>query len=208
MKKTIFILSAVFFLTAAQAQKARVGITTGLTYSNIYDNVEGNDKTDAKRGLSLGMILDAPICTGAFSFQPTLQYVQKGTVWTNYQAEKTSWALRYAELQANFLFNTNKKNGGFFVGLGPAASYAVPSKKVVENNEGTSEKALTFGDEAINDYRRLDLGANGIIGYRDKMGWLLAVNYTYGLRNQHPGGGDTKYNNASVGIKIGYLFKN
>lgn len=208
MKKVTFILIAVLYVVAAQAQKTRVGISTGLTYSNIYDNVEGNDKTDAKRGLSLGMFLEAPICDGSFSFQPTLQYVQKGTVWTNYRAEKTSWALRYAELQANFLFNTNKKNGGFFVGLGPAFSYAVPSKIVVENKEGTSEKALTFGNEAINDYRRLDIGANGIIGYRDKMGWLLAVNYTYGLRNQHPGGGDVKYNNAYVGIKIGYLFKN
>lgn len=208
MKKVFFVLTMSLFVVAAQAQKARVGITTGLTYSNIYDNVVGNDKTDAKRGLSLGMIVEAPICSGAFSFQPALQYVQKGSVWTDLAAAKTSWALRYAELQANFLFNTNKKNGGFFVGLGPAVSYAVPSKSVVETKDGKTEKALLLGDDALDNYRRVDIGANGIIGYRDRMGWLLAVNYTYGLRNQYPGGGETKYNNASVGIKIGYLFKN
>ena len=207
MKKTIFILLAACFFQAAIAQKSRVGITGGVTTSNIYDNIEGNDKTDAKWGSTFGLILEAPLC-GKFSFQPGAHYVQKGAIISETSEEKISIALRYAELHCNFLYNTKGKDGGIFAGLGPVLSFAMPSKRVTDNDEGTSEQALSFGNEPIDDLRGVDYGANGILGYRGKKGLLLAFNYTLGLRNINPGGGEPKIKSGSFGIRLGYLFNN
>lgn len=207
MKKLFFILLGACVFQAAVAQKSRVGITAGVTGSNLYDNIEGNDKTGSVGGATLGLILEVPLC-GKFSFQPGVHYVQKGAVLKEVAAEKISWKLRYAEFHWNFLYNTKGKDGGFFIGGGPVLSFAMPSKQVTENNEGKSEKALIFGDDAIDDLRGVDYGLNGLMGLRLKKGWSLGVNYTLGLRNLVPGGGDDKLNSGSFGVRLGYLFPN
>lgn len=207
MKKLFLILLAASVFQAADAQKSRVGITAGVSGSNLYDNIDGNTKFDATGGAILGMILEVPLC-GKFSFQPGVLYVQKGAVISETAAEKITWKLRYAEFQWNFLYNTKGKDGGFFIGGGPVLSFAVPSKQVTENNEGKSEKALLIGDEPTDDIRGMDYGLNGTLGLRNKKGWSLGVNYTLGLRNLNPGGGDPTVKSGSFGVRLSYLFPN
>jgi hypothetical protein len=207
MKKLLFILLSACVFQAAVAQKSRVGITAGLTSSNLYDNVDGNDKTNSPIGATLGMILEVPLC-GKFSFQPGVHYVQKGTVIKEVADEKITWELRYAEFQYNFLVNTKGKDGGFFIGGGPVLSFGVPSKQVTENNEGKAERSLSLGNENVDNLRGVDYGLNGLLGLRLKCGWSLGLNYTQGLRNLTPGGGEPKLKSGSVGLRIGYLFPN
>jgi hypothetical protein len=205
MKKILSILLAVILVHTAIAQKgkAKVGITAGATWSNLYDNVDGNAKTDARNGFTFGMIVDAPI-NMCWSFQPGFHYVQKGAVLSETLIEKKYLALRYAELQMNFVKNTK---GGLFAGLGPVLSLGVPSKRVSVIDGVHTEKGVTFGNIASNDLRGVDYGANALLGYKCKKGLLVSVNYTLGLRNLTPDGAEPKMKSGSLGVKLGYFFK-
>jgi Outer membrane protein beta-barrel domain len=205
MKKIFFVLLTVIAVQVAFAQKgkAKVGITAGIAWSNLYDNVDGNEKTDARTGASVGLVLDAPI-NPCWTFQPAVQYIQKGANIIKSKDETKYIALRYAELQLNFLKTTRS---GIYAGIGPVLSFAMPSKTVTENSDGTSEKPLTFGNEPINNYRGLDYGANAVIGVKCKSGILVGLNYTLGLRNLTPAGAEPKQKTGSIGFKVGYLFK-
>lgn len=207
MKKLLLILLSACLLQVADAQKSRVGITAGVTSANLYDNIDGNDKTDVVGGATIGMILEVPLC-GKFSFQPGVHYIQKGTILKEVQAEKISWRLRYAEFNWNFLYNTKGKDGGFYIGGGPVISFAVPSKQVTENSEGKAERALVFGNEPIDNLRGVDYGLNGMLGVRNKKGWSLGASYTLGLRNLTPGGGEPNWKSGCLAIRLGYLFPN
>ncbi len=205
MKKIFFFLLAVVSVHAAFAQKgkSKVGITTGIAWSNLEDDIDGNDKTDTRTGASIGIVLDAPI-NPCWAFQPAVQYIQKGFNTIKSNALTNYTALRYAEIQLNVL-KTGKK--GLYAGLGPVLSFAMPSKTVTKNSDGTSEKPLVFGNDPVNSYRGLDYGANAVIGIKCKNGILAGFNYTLGLRNLTPGGGDPKLKSGSIGFKVGYLFK-
>ncbi len=205
MKKILSILLAVVIVHTAIAQKgkAKVGITAGTTWSNLYDNVDGNAKTDARNGFTFGMIVDAPI-NMCWSFQPGFHYVQKGAVTSETLTEKKYLALRYAELHMNLVKNTK---GGLFAGLGPVVSFGVPSKRVTVTDGIHTDKAVTFGNIASNDLRGVDYGANALLGYKCKNGLLLSVNYTLGLRNLTPDGAEPKLKSGSLGVRLGYFFK-
>jgi hypothetical protein len=205
MKKIFFVLFAILSINVAFGQKgkAQVGITTGIAWSNLYDNVDGNPKTDAKTGFSLGLILDAPI-NPCWTFQPAVQYIQKGSNLASTTTTSNSIALRYAELQFNIL-KTSKS--GIYIGVGPSLSFAMPSKLVTETADGKSEKPMLFGNESTNNLRGMDYGVNGLIGVKTKKGLIIGLNYTQGLRNLTPGGGEPKFKSGSFGAKLGFLFK-
>lgn len=205
MKKIFFVLLTLTSVSVAIAQKGKtqVGLTTGIAWSNIYDDVDGNAKAKARTGFSLGMVLDAPI-NKCWTFQPTIQYIQKGSNLTKTTFTETYVALRYAELQLNMLKTTKS---GIYGGLGPVLSFAMPSKRVSETTDGKSETPVLFGNESNKNYRGLDYGANAVLGIKCKNGMLLGFNYTLGLRNITPGGAEPKQNTGSFGFRVGYLFK-
>ena len=137
MKKVLFLLAAFVFCLQINgfSQKSRVGFYTGYTNANMYGKIGGERvKDDALSGITFGLILDAPISKSHFSFTPTLSYAQKGRVTFNENSRASNlkeWiALRYAELNANFVYNTNGAKGNWFIGGGPSISFDLPSKKV------------------------------------------------------------------------------
>ena len=216
MKKTIFILTAIIFClqVTGWSQKARVGVTGGLSISNMRGEVNGVDqKKNSKTGFTAGMLVDVPL-QGHITFQPGLHYVQKGKEedQQNGSIKQTlTTALRYAELQLNFLYNTNysgEHKENFFVGLGPAVSINVPSKFVTKINGQKTESDITFGNKSEN-FRGFDFGANALAGIRFSNGFFVSFNYTLGLRNLVPGGSDSdKIRNYCFGIRIGFLVNN
>jgi hypothetical protein len=216
MKKMIFILS--LFVLCMQfnsfAQKSRVGIFAGPVFSNMRGTVNGVDLNgDTKAGVAAGFLMDAPI-KNHISFQPALYYVQKGTITQKPNPplvkDRLSTELRYAELDFNFVYNTNGPTSNFYFGVGPYAAFNLPSKFLTKSpGKVKTESDLTFGNEAQN-YRGIDYGANAIVGYRFKGGVFLSANYSLGLRNLIPDGstatGDTK--NTCFGVSLGWLVKN
>ena len=115
MKKLFFLLALVAPF-ALFAQKSMVGVTGGITMANQYGTKGGAlIKDDQKIGYTLGLIMETPIAKSNFSFQPGLFYAQKGRIENVSFKEKRHWSLRYAELQANVLYNLKCDKGGTFL---------------------------------------------------------------------------------------------
>jgi hypothetical protein len=214
MKKIILILFV--FLSCLQitgfSQKSRVGVTAGLSIADMSGKQNGESlNDDSQIGYTFGMIVDAPI-QDHFSFQPGLHYVQKGRETTlpgSPSAQKKITALRYAELQLNFLYNTGEEVGSFFIGAGPTVSVNLPSKYVTKTGNIKAESDITFGNKQ-EDLRAFDYGVDFLVGFGFMHGVIFSANYTLGLRNLVPSGSATsdKLKNNYVGIRIGFLVNN
>jgi hypothetical protein len=217
MKKVLFLLAAFVFCLQINgfSQKSRVGFYTGYTNANMYGKISGDRvKDDALSGITFGLVLDAPIAKSHISFSPSLSYVQKGRVTFNENTRALNlkeWiALRYAELNANFVYNTNGAKGNWFIGGGPSISFDLPSKKVSKTDDLKTENNITFGQEANCDVRGIDYGANLLTGYRLKGGFFVSFNYTVGIRNLVPvqDGNDNAIRNHCLGLNLGFLINN
>lgn len=211
-----FLLSliVVCFQFSSVAQNSRVGFFAGPVFSNIRGTVDGvKFDYDTKPGFTGGFVVDVPL-NSHFSFDPTLAYVQKGAITKKplaNQKDKVSTELRYTDLTLNFLYNTNKAAGNFFIGAGPYVGFNLPSKVLTKSpNNLKSETDITFGNTIAENYRGIDFGANFLMGYRVKGGFFVSANYSLGLRNLLPEGslstGDIK--NNYFGVTLGWLVNN
>jgi hypothetical protein len=221
MKKTIFILTAFIFCLniTALSQKARVGVTGGISVANLSRTLSGADKDGEYRlGITGGMQLEVPLGKKKkFSFQPDMHYIQKGasTISTTPTFNKIYTALRYAELAPNFVYNFKAGKGCFYLGGGPYLSFNLPSKNVT-HSAGTPnvESDISFGNAVANDLRGIDYGGNVVMGFRMGNGLFVVANYIQGARNLVPGDilalpafADNKIKNIAFAVRVGYLFK-
>lgn len=216
MKKVLFL-----FITAAllvqlngQAQKTQVGISAGVSVSNVYGERGGLDtRGDARAGFTTGLVVNAPITKKGLYFQPGLHYVQKGMYTLKNETVREADALRYADLILNFVkyFGAEAKTR-FYLGLGPQIGLNLPSKKVKKEDGTRSEiRSIGFGNTAASDYRGIDYGANGILGLHFKKGISFSVNYTFGMRNLIPEelqAGEDMLRNGSLGFRLTYFIPN
>lgn len=79
MKKLLSLTVALFVLSAiAHAQKARFGFSAGATLASQTSKASGfSINSDSKAGFTLGVMSDVSL-SDAFSFQPGLNFTQKG----------------------------------------------------------------------------------------------------------------------------------
>lgn len=212
MKKLFFIsIVCVAFHFTSYAQSARLGFNAGVAIAN-YDSKTGSETTTAKSktGFTAGILVDVPMGTH-FSFQPAVNFVQKGTKDDTtidgviYNAQMN---VNNIEVPLNFLYNTRGSSGDFFAGLGPSFTYALSGTSKVTGGGNSASTDLHFGSGANDDMKTIDFGANFTAGYCFKGGLLLSANYNAGLSNLLPqaSGGD-KLSSHYFGIKLGYLLK-
>lgn len=215
MKRSFLILSLALCCLAlpSLAQKARVGITGGLTISNQFGKMNGVtlDYT-SKTGITCGLIVDAPIGKTRISFQPGVHYVQKGAVLAEDEIAdtKTYRALRYGQFDFNFVYNTRGKGGvNMFFGLGPSLALNVPSKNINKTGDTKSSTTLTFGDKGAAELNGVDYGVSLITGLQLKNGMFFSYNYVHGIRNLVPGDeGDNNIWNSCMAIRVGFIIPN
>jgi len=221
MKRMLALAALLFSLPVfVDAQSAQVGVSTGVTSSDMYGEVGGNKVAGDKRmGYAFGMFINVPIKKTSISFLPSINYVQKGNTQVKDNNRDQWTALRYAELHANFVYNTNgSKGNNFFIGGGPFFGANLPSafvsKTIVRDPTKSdywlrTETNVNIGNEANSHYRFGDYGMNVLMGYRLKCGWGLSFNYSAGLRNTKPmATGDDYINNHVMGLNLSYLVKN
>lgn len=211
MKKLLFIAAAISFLTfnsQAQSPKIKFGIHAGTSIANMKYEGEGMSfSPKSSVGIQGGFVADFQL-SKHISIQPGANFVQKGTRMKDGE-DKYIERINAIEIPVNVLFNSQGANGNFFVGAGPAVSFAVAGKYIEKIDGETDKENMSFGnDEMENDYRALDFGLNGMIGYEFKGGLFLAANYNLGLRNLFPGGDEDygKVKTNYVGIRLGYFF--
>ena len=200
------ILLTSHFLTA----QTTVGLTGCLSFANVTAKASGiSVSAKMKPGFTGGLFINCPLSTN-FSFQPALNFVQKGSKSSD-ETYEDKLTYNYLELPLNFVYNTS----GFFIGAGPSIASGLSGKEKYEDKQDPSYSGNTkveFGSDD-DQVKRFEFGANFLTGYKTAGGFLVSANYNLGLTNILNGtsdgsglfdGGTIK--NKYFAIKIGYVF--
>ena len=209
--KKLFFLTVIFVAShfIGNAQTTRFGFTAGAAFANYKSKMNGEtENANSKTGITAGVLID--ILTGKhFSFQPAVNFVQKGTKDEETSGgitEKVNLTVNCIEVPLNFLYNTQSNSGNFFIGAGPSLAFALSGKLKFDDGTNSLSEDIKFGSGENDDMKGLDLGANFITGYCFQNGLLFSVNYNAGLSNLSPGGSnDGTVKSHYFGIKLGYL---
>ena len=216
MKKTLLLLVvSVFCLQfTALSQKTRAALMGGVTISTMSGELQGLENGyESKVGYTVGIMVDCPIRTSRFSFAPGLHFVQKGTLQrppVGTLITKAYYALRYVELNANFIYRAPGTKGNFFAGAGPSLAFKLPSKKGTMIDKDKTETDVNFGNTIDKDLRGVDYGINFLLGYRLAGGFFISGNYNMGVQDLRPvpESAPSEVKNSYFGIQIGWLFAN
>jgi hypothetical protein len=189
------------------------------------DHIDGRPNL----GLRAGLVADFGLSDN-FSIQPGLFFVMKGVrneievssetggVTTRFESQN-KLNLNYIEVPLNIQYKTREDGTGFFVGAGPYFGYAISGKtnsqSTFEQTGGGSsfkletdeDRELSFGDNADDDYKNLDVGVGLNIGYMLPMGAFVRGYGQYSFSNIIPVP-ESKYEtkNYGFGITVGYMF--
>lgn len=193
----------------AFGQKTKFGFMAGASLANLHAKAYSlSVNSDSRIGATAGLFADVPVA-GLFSFQPALNYVQKGYKESD-QDYEDKLTLHYIEIPFNFLFKPKMEKLQFFAGAGPSIAYAVSGKEKEKDMGNTYIYKYKFGNNPDeHDMRAFDFGANFLTGIQTDGGFIITVNYNLGLSNLAPGNGSDEGSIKSryFGFKIGYMLK-
>lgn len=208
MKKTIItFISALLLLNYAHAQQSSFGFTAGATFASYKVTASSISITSkTKTGFTVGITSSIPMGK-SFSFEPALNYLQKGGVIKETGTSDKS-TFNYLELPLNFVYNAGSAKGKFFVGAGLSVSLGLSGKNKYNDGSNTETTDIKFGsDELTDDLKPFEAGINFLAGYQFKGGFLVAANYNAGLSNiaVTSDGDNSKAHNRYFGVRIGYM---
>ena len=216
------------FIPGVSAQKTKLGILAGpdMTTNNSSSRTVTNASNPSRdhnntinKSFSFfgGMVASVPVSMNII-FRPQLQYIAKGWVThhdfmdPSVSDYDTKLASHWIELPLNFVYNVPSKNGRFFFGLGPYASYALSATIHDDRESGDRKIEFKKGDatDTIPTANRFDIGANFIAAYEFRNGFFLSLNYSHGFvdfRNDTDDNVQPENKNIVIGLGIGYMFK-
>lgn len=228
MKKVFLTAAAAAMALGANAQQSRYGIEIGAHMGNLVQELPetgriGENPTSTFRkqhidarpnlGLRAGLVADFGISDN-FSINTGLQFVMKGArnefsvdtpvVNTEYQ-EKIN--LNYIEVPVYVQYKTREDGTGFMVGAGPYFGYAFGGKIVSQiNDTEVGNRELSFGDNANDDIKNLDIGVGLNVGYMLPVGVFVRGYGQYSFSNIYPVP-EAKYEtkNYGFGLSVGYM---
>ncbi len=206
MRKLLVVFMFCFcFAVSTKAQTDRIGFTGGLSIASQKWK-EGNFSftSDSKAGLTIGIIADVLI-SDQFSFQPALNFIQKGGKFKSTDlgigpGEDIFYTLNYLELPLNFVYKIKAGKGKFFIGAGPSFGLAING----QTKRGDFSIDLEFGSDNSNDYKPIDLGGNLVACYELSNGLFISLNYYTTLSNISTEQNDIARNKV-FGIRVGYF---
>lgn len=209
MKK--FLLSALVLVLTTLGAHAQTtwGVSAGVVLANMRAVADGESFSfNNKVGITGGVTAHVPV-SRQLSFQPSLNFVQKGF---KYEEDGTSAKLtaNYLDLPLNLVFSSPVQRGGadFFVGAGPSIAFGISGKGTSNDNGQVETSSISFGnDEDNNDLKRFDFGANFLTGIQLRSGLSFAFNYNLGISGLLPGGStsDGTLKSSYMGFKVGFL---
>jgi len=206
MKSISLLMTLMILLTAfGLSAQTTIGINAGAAFSNVTLKAGPvSASLESKTGITAGITLDAPLSSN-FSFQPALNFVQKGYRLKD-ESSKETVNLNYLEVPLNFVYST-EKNYGFFIGAGPSLAYGISGKdKFSSEGMPDDEEKIKFGSSP-DDVKAFDFGLNALAGYRTKGAFTISANYNLGLsklNNSESSDDKSSIKNKYFGVKIGY----
>jgi hypothetical protein len=216
MKKLVLAAAIGLFSLPAFAQQMTVntgrttfGIRAGVNFNTLNGkNIDGDDlENKIATGFHAGLNAEIPVGSG-FYVQPGVLYSLKGAEAENGNAKTR---LSYIEVPVNLVYKPILGTGNMLLGFGPYVAFGVDGKQDV----GNSEREIDFVDEyelanlTTPQYRRLDGGANFLVGYEFANKLSFQLNAQLGLVNILPENfpaEDAKVKNTGFGVSLGYRF--
>jgi hypothetical protein len=221
MKKIFFstalILSGAFFTASAQSTSTSSGISFGIRAGVNLQNINGKDFDGTKLENKLvprfqgGVLVDIPLAD-QFYIQPGVLFSGKGA---KEKDTDINVSLSYLDIPVTFLFKPVLGTGRMLLGVGPYVGFAIAGKvsDADDNKQTIKFKNSITAIESITDpyIRRMDAGANLLVGYEMSSKLSLQLNAQLGLAKINPeieGASDDKtaLRNTGFGLSLGYRF--
>lgn len=207
MKKNLIIVSVLTFFTLnASAQggltpqpemgKASFGIYGGINFQNINGKDAAGDKltNSLVTKFHIGVNEELPIAP-EFFFQVGIQFMGKGTKGNVQYIDDAGshnitrkLNLNYLEMPLNLVYKPLLGAGHLILGFGPYFGYAATGRVEFTGEFSPEDSDLQFIKTApVTDrnnliyYKRLDIGANFMVGYQFQNGINLVLNSQLGL---------------------------
>jgi Outer membrane protein beta-barrel domain len=221
MKKIFFstalILSGAFITASAQSTTTSSGVSFGIRAGVNLQNINGKDGSGNKLENKLvprfqgGLTVDIPLAD-QFYIQPGLLYSGKGAKEKDTDANVS---LSYIDVPVTFLFKPMLGTGHLLLGAGPYVGFGIAGNVEDDNDNERKvkfENEVTLLQAATEPYfRRLDAGANLLVGYEMSSKLSIQLNAQLGMAKINPEITDLNDNkwalrNTGFGLSLGYKF--
>lgn len=221
MKKIFFstalILSGAIFTATAQSTKTASGISFGIRAGVNLQNINGKDVDGDKLENKLvprfqgGVLVDIPLAD-QFCIQPGLLFSGKGA---KEKDTDDNVSISYLDIPVTFLFKPVLGTGHMLLGVGPYVGFAIAGKVTDTNNDKETIKfknSITAAEALTDPYlRRMDAGANLLVGYEMNSKMSIQLNAQLGLAKINPeiegvSNDKTALRNTGFGLSLGYRF--
>lgn len=194
---------------AAFAQLPTVGFKGGVNFATLNASASGSNLSVTSGTLTtfnVGAFVDFKF--GNVSLQPALNFTGKGGSFSGSSGEdfdgSAQFKLYYLQVPVNVVYHVPAVVGDFYFGAGPFLGMGVSGKEKVKVNGAEQSEDVKFGS-GEDEVKRTEFGANAIVGFKFKTGFLINANYDLGLSNI--ANDDTsKLKNRVFGISVGYAF--
>jgi hypothetical protein len=184
------------------------GITGGVNRNNINGKTSIGDNLNnkVKTGFNGGINVELPLSNG-FYLQPGVEFRQKGSELSN----GNKLTLSYVDIPLNFIYKPALGMGSMLLGFGPYVGFGINGK--MKSPDGTERKVSFDNSYSLSEaediqFKKLDAGANFMIGYEFQSKLSAAVKAQLGLMNINPDtnipGDKTRYRNTGFGVSLGY----
>ena len=188
--------TGLLFAGLTYAQSPAFGIKAGVNIAKFAGDPDPNSEFNT--GLSAGIFTNIPISTG-FSFEPSVEYSQKGAEWTTSGDNELKSRISYIDVPLMARLDLGSSFGIF---AGPQVSFFVDQETELETGSGNT----TW--ESSNDSYRKSL-AGGKVGLSYNFG-TVGVNASYAtdfqnLYKENSGNRDLK--NQVINVGLAYSFK-
>ncbi|SKB68401.1 porin family protein [Daejeonella lutea] len=195
MKKIAILSVALLVAGFAHAQSPKFGIKAGVNIAKFAGDPDPNSEFNT--GLAAGVFTNVPLSSG-FSFEPSLEYSQKGAEFTTALNSEVKSKITYLDLPIMFKYNLTPNFG---ILAGPQVSFFLDQETKLVNGNSTT----TF--EGNNDSYRKSL-AGGKVGLSYNFGSvMLNASYATDLQNLYSddsGNSDLKNQVINVGLAFGF----
>ena len=199
MKKIMILSAGLLFAGLAQAQtnsNASFGIKAGINIAKFAGDPD--PQSEFNTGLAAGIFTNIPLSSG-FSFEPSLEYSQKGAEFTTSTNTEVKSKISYIDLPIMFRYDLSPAFGLFG---GPQVAFFVDQETKVVNGTGST----TFeGDKG--SYRKSLAGAKAGASYNFGA-VMLNASYATDLQNMYKeNSGNRDLKNQVINLGLAYRFK-
>lgn len=213
----IVLLLAITFNSQAQNKSTTPaigwGVRAGVNFQNINGKNAAGDKLENKLVARFqgGLTAEIPLAD-EFYLQPGILYSGKGTKFSSNEAKLN---LGYAEIPVSLLFKPVLGTGKMLLGVGPYVGFAINGKLKQQNGSTADVKfanSVTLAEATSAYYaKRLDAGANLLVGYEMSNRWSVQLNAQWGMAKINPEiegvSNKSAYRNTGFGLSLGYRFR-